>query len=101
MGKREISLGQLFIQEIIRALSWGIVVIIAVAVIFIGGQQQIKEGIEYGIDTFMTSAVIHGTHPYFIGKAKQLVKEGIEYGLTKSSGKIKIVVQLEDRTSGE
>jgi hypothetical protein len=36
--------------------------------------------------------VVYATHPYLIGKTKQLVKEGIEFSINKAAEQARIVI---------
>lgn len=76
MNEKEIGLGRLFVQEAVKAGTWGIVFLIIMGMFVFSIKQDIKEGIAYGIDRAFTRAVMIGTDPYLIGKVKQLIKEG-------------------------
>ena len=85
MNEKEISLGRLFVQEIVRAGTWGIIFLIVMGMFLTTIKQDIKEGIAYGVERIATQVTVQATDPYLIGKAKQLIKEGIEYSLKKAS----------------
>ncbi len=85
MAENRVRLGRLFIQEVIKAGTWGAVFLIVVAVFIMAVKQDIKEGIAYGIDRLVSEVVAVGTNPVLIGKTKQLVKEGIEYSVAKAA----------------
>jgi hypothetical protein len=89
MGENQISLGRLFVQELIRAGTWGIVLLFILGIFMLSIKQEIKEGIAYGVQRVAGEAVMVGTNPYLIGKSKQLIKEGIEYTLAKTSREIR------------
>jgi hypothetical protein len=89
MGDKQISLGRLFVQEVIRAGTWGIVLLFILGVFMLSIKQEIKEGIAYGVDRIVNEAVMVTTNPYLIGKSKQLIKEGIEYTLLKTSREVR------------
>ncbi len=89
MGEKQISLGRLFLQEVIRAGTWGIVLLLILGMFMLSIKQEIKEGIAYGVDRVVNEALMVATDPYLIGKSKQLVKEGIEYTLAKTSGEVR------------
>ncbi|MGD8228827.1 MAG: hypothetical protein PVH82_18190 [Desulfobacteraceae bacterium] len=89
MGENQISLGRLFVQELIRAGTWGIVLLFILGIFMLSIKQEIKEGIAYGVERVASEAVMVGTNPYLIGKSKQLIKEGIEYTLAKTSREIR------------
>jgi hypothetical protein len=78
MNENEIGLGRLFVQEAVKAGTWGIVFLIIMGMFIFSIKQDIKEGIAYGIDRAYTRAVMIGTDPYLIGKVRQLIKEGAE-----------------------
>jgi hypothetical protein len=98
MGENKISLGRLFVQELIRAGTWGIVLLFILGMFMLSFKQEIKEGIAYGVERVANEAVMVGTNPYLIGKSKQLIKEGIEYTLAKTSKEIRGI--LNDYTVG-
>jgi hypothetical protein len=89
MGDKQISLGHLFLQEVIRAGTWGVVLLLILGVFMLSIKQEIKEGIAYGVDRIVHEAVMVTTDPYLIGKSKQLIKEGIEYTLLKTSREVR------------
>ena len=89
MGEKQISLGRLFVQEAIRAGTWGIVLLFILGMFMLSIKQEIKEGIAYGVDRVVNEAVMVATNPYLIGKSKQLIKEGIEYTLSKTSREVR------------
>jgi hypothetical protein len=85
MAETHIRLRRLFIQEVIKAGTWGAVFLLVVAIFITAVKQDIKEGIAYGIDRLVSEVVSVGTNPVLIGKTKQLVKEGIEYSVAKAA----------------
>lgn len=89
MGEKQISMGRLFVQELIRAGTWGIVLLFILGMFMLSIKQEIKEGIAYGVERVASEAVMVGTNPYLIGKSKQLIKEGIEYALAKASREVR------------
>jgi hypothetical protein len=93
MSEREIGLGRLFVQEAIKAGTWGLILLIVTSLFLATVKQDIKEGIAYSVDRFISNAVSVGTHPVLIGKAKQLVKEGIEYSVTKAGKEARGVIR--------
>lgn len=92
MADDKVSLGRLFIQEMIRAGTWGIVLLLILGMFLMSIKQEIKEGIAYGVDRVANRAVMVATDPYLIGKSKQLVKEGIEYTLSKTGNEIRRIL---------
>ena len=93
MAENQIRFSRLFIQEVIKAGTWGAVFLIVVAVFIMAVKQDIKEGIAYGIDRFVSEVTFVATNPVFIGKTKQLVKEGIEYSMTKAAQEARHVIE--------
>jgi hypothetical protein len=89
MAENQISLGRLFVQEVIRAGTWGIVLLFILGIFMLSLKQEIKEGIAYSVERVVDEAVMVATDPYLIGKSKQLIKEGIEYTLTKTSREVR------------
>lgn len=88
MAEKQISLGRLFLQEVIRAGTWGMVLLFILGMFLLSLKQEIKEGIAYSVERVVNEAVMVATDPYLIGKSKQLIKEGIEYTLAKTSKEI-------------
>jgi hypothetical protein len=89
MAENQVSLGRLFVQEVIRAGTWGIVLLFILGIFMLSLKQEIKEGIAYSVERVVDEAVMVATDPYLIGKSKQLIKEGIEYTLTKTSREVR------------
>ena len=85
MSEKEIGLGRLFVQEAIKASTWGMIFMLIMGMLILSLKQDIKEGIAYGIDRIAGHVTLFVTDPYLIGKTKQLAKEGIEYSLEKAS----------------
>ena len=85
MSEKQIGLGRLFIEEAIRAGAWGAVSLLVMAVFITAIKQDIKEGIDFGMDRFISEVVFLATDPALVEKTKQLVKEGIEYSVTKAA----------------
>jgi len=92
MSEKEIGLGRLFVQEAVKAGTWGFIFLLIMGMFITSIKQDIKEGIAYGVDRIVNKAVFYGTHPYLIGKTKQLVKEGIEFSLNKAAEQARIVI---------
>ena len=92
MSEKEISLGRLFVQEAIKAGTWGFIFLLIMGMFITSIKQDIKEGIAYGVDRLVTQAVVYATNPYLIGKTKQLVKEGIEFSLNRAAEQARIVI---------
>ena len=92
MSEKVISLGRLFVQEAIKAGTWGFIFLLIMGMFITSIKQDIKEGIAYGVDRLVSQVVVYATHPYLIGKTKQLVKEGIEFSLKRAAEKARIVI---------
>jgi len=92
MSGKEISLGRLFVQEAVKAGTWGFIFLLIMGMFITSIKQDIKEGIAYGMDRLVTQVVVYATNPYLIGKTKQLVKEGIEFSLNKAAEQASIVI---------
>ena len=93
MKEQEMGLGRMFIYELVKAGAWGIVLMLVLGMFILTIKQDIKEGIAYGIDRAFTRAVMIGTDPYLIGKAKQLVKEGVEYSIEKTGKETRAILE--------
>ena len=92
MSQNDISLGRLFVQEAIKAGTWGFIFLLIMGMFITSIKQDIKEGIAYGMDRLVTQVVVYATNPYLIGKTKQLVKEGIEFSLKRAGEQASIVI---------
>lgn len=92
MSEKEISLGRLFVQEAIKAGTWGFIFLLIMGMFITSIKQDIKEGIAYGVDRLVTQVVFFATNPYLIGKTKQLVKKGIEFSLKRAGEQARIVI---------
>ena len=92
MSEKEISLGRLFVQEAVKAGTWGFIFLLIMGMFITSIKQDIKEGIAYGMDRLVTQVVVYATNPYLVGKTKQLVKEGIEFSLNKAAEQARIVI---------
>jgi hypothetical protein len=85
MAETHIRMSRLFIQEAVKAGTWGAVFLLIVAIFITAVKQDIKEGIAYGIDRLVSEVVGVGTNPVLIGRTKQLFKGGIEYSVAKAA----------------
>ncbi|MGD2124890.1 MAG: hypothetical protein PVG99_02350 [Desulfobacteraceae bacterium] len=92
MSEKEIGLGRLFVQEAIKAGTWGFILLLVMGIFLLSVKQDIKEGIAYSVDRVASKSMLYATNPVLIGKTKQLIKEGIEYTLTKASREAKAVL---------
>ena len=92
MSENPVSLGRLFVQEAVRAGTWGLIFLIVVGILSISIRKDVKKAIAYGIDHAIESTMIYATNPVLIGKTKQLIKEGIEYTLSNASKEAKSVL---------
>ena len=97
MSEKEIGLGRLFIQEVVKAGTWGIIFLIIIGMFITSIKQDIKEGIAYGVDRVLTQGIYLATDPYLIGKSKQLVKEGIEYSLSKAAREVRMILKEQSK----
>ncbi|MFH1490226.1 MAG: hypothetical protein ABII06_15080 [Pseudomonadota bacterium] len=100
MSEKEISLGRIFVQEAVKAGTWGLIFLLVMGMLLTSIKQEIKEGISYGVDRIVSMAIATATDPYLVGKAKQLGKEGIEYTLTKAAGEVKGIMEQDISRSG-
>jgi hypothetical protein len=96
MAANETGLKRLFIQELIKAVTRGVIFLIVIWILLFSIKQDIKEGIAFGIDRFIADTTSVATDPYLIGKAKQLVKEGIEYSVAKMGHEVRYVTDARD-----
>jgi hypothetical protein len=77
----EVGLGRVFLKELVRASSWGIMTLVVVTILLIGGKQNIKEAIDFTFKRAIgeTLAVVYNP------LVKQDVKEAIEFLSQQSS----------------
>jgi hypothetical protein len=85
MAEKQIGFGRFFVQEAIRAGTWGAVFLLVMAVLIAAMKQDIKEGIAFGVDRLVSEAAFAATDRALIGNAKQLVKRGIDYSVMKAA----------------
>jgi hypothetical protein len=85
MSEKETNLGRLFVQEAVKAGTWGIVLLLVMGMFVASIKQDIKEAIAYGVDRLVSDVVVTAAHPVLLEKTRQLVKEGIDYSLTKAA----------------
>jgi hypothetical protein len=79
--EKQMGYGRFFVQEAIRAGTWGVVFLLVMAVLITAMKQDIKEGIAFGVDRLVSEAAFVATDRVLIGSAKQLVKKGIDYSV--------------------
>ena len=90
------DLKAVIIKEAVRASIWGGIFLIVMTIFMSAIKQNIKEGIDFGLNRVAAEAKKIATDPYLIGKAKQLVKEGIEYSLDSAGNKyVEAIVKSE------
>jgi hypothetical protein len=99
MADRDISLGRLFVQEAVKAGTWGFVFLLAVSIFIASIKQDIKEGIAFGVDRFLSDVALLADDPELISEAKRLIKRGIEYSATAASKEAKGI--LAEKTKAE
>jgi hypothetical protein len=83
MTEKQMGYGRFFVQEAIRAGTWGVVFLLVMAVLITAMKQDIKEGIAFGVDRLVSEVAFVATDRVLIGSAKQLVKKGIDYSVMK------------------
>ena len=85
MTEKEIGFGRFFVQEAIRAGTWGAAFLLVMAVLITAMKQDIKEGIAFGVDRLVSEAAHTATDRFLVGNVKQLVKKGIDYSVMKAA----------------
>ena len=85
MAEKQSDLGRFFVQEVVRAGTWGAVFLLVMAVLITAMKQDIKEGIAFAVDRLVSEAAFVATDRVLIGNAKQLVKKGIDYSVMKAA----------------
>jgi hypothetical protein len=89
MSNREVSLGRLFVQEAVRAGTWGLIFLLVMGMFVTSLKKDIKRGIAFGVDRFVSKVVMTATDPALVVKTKRLVKNGIDYSIGKAAKKTK------------
>lgn len=79
------SLGRLFVKELVRAISWGIVFLLVVVVFFIGAKQNIKEAIDFSFKRAVGEVYFLVSNP----EVKQDIKEAIDFMSEQSTKQLK------------
>ena len=74
MSEKEIGLGRLFVQEAVKAGTWGLIFLLIMGMFIVSIKQDIKEGIAFAVDRVANRATATATNPVLIGRAKQLIK---------------------------
>jgi hypothetical protein len=92
MSEKEIELGRLFVQEAVKACTWGVIFLIVMGMFFTSIKKDLKEAVAFGVDRVISRAVVLATNPQLIEKSKQLVKEGVEYSVKKAAGEVKQII---------
>ena len=99
MADKDIGLGRLFVQEAVKAGTWGFVFLLAASIFIASIKQDIKEGIAYGVDRFLSDVVLIADDPALLSEAKRLAKRAIEYSATTASREVKKI--LAEKTKAE
>ena len=85
VSDREISLGRIFVQEAVRAGTWGLVFLLVMGMFVASIKKDIKQGIAFGVDRLVSKAVMTATDPALVVKTKKLVKNGIDYSIGQAA----------------
>ena len=85
MAEKQAGYGRFFVQEAIRAGTWGAAFLLVMAVLITAMKQDIKEGIAFGVDRLVSEMAFAATDRILIGNAKELVKKGIGYSVMKAA----------------
>lgn len=97
MSEKEISLGRLFVQEAIKAGIWGLIFLMIMGIFITSIKQDIKEGIAFGVDRFMTHVAFYATDLNLLRKTKELIEEGTEFSKTEAAKKILEILEEESK----
>ena len=92
MAEGKFPWGEIILKDAVRAATWGIVLVIIMAIFLAFIKQNIKEAIDFGAKRAVYETVRYATDPYLIGKGKQLIKEGVEYSIEKAGNKYREVI---------
>jgi len=86
---KENSLGQVFVRNLVAAISWGIIFLIVFLIVSLGVKQQIKESMQFAARmaiTEMSNSVL--AYPV-LTRIKQNTKESIEFSAKALSQELK------------
>jgi hypothetical protein len=106
MSEKEISLGRIFVQEAVKAGTWGFILLLFLSIFLTSIRQDMKKTIAFGIDRFVGQVFYYTTHPYMEEKARALAKKGIDYTLKRAADETRTLFHvpapdLQTRTPGE
>ena len=91
---KEEGLGSLFLRHLVMAIPWGIIILVVFFITLACLKQQIKESIQYSVESAVCEVVDFGFDPRIVAVVKQNLKEGIEY--LANTGKNEIIDILND-----
>jgi len=92
MAEKQIDWVDVILKDVVRAATWGIILLVILTLFLNVVKQDIKEAIDFGAKRIVYEAVRFGTDPFLIGKGKQLVKEGIEYSVDTAGRRYKKIL---------
>jgi hypothetical protein len=98
MSEKEISLGRLFVQEAVRAGTWGLVLLLVMGMFLMTIKQEIKEGIAYSVDRMIATTINEATDPALLRDTKEALKKGVEYSVTMAGSEVRKI--LAETTTG-
>jgi hypothetical protein len=81
----DVGLGRVFLEELVRATSWAIVFVVAIAVLLLSFKQDIKEAIDFTFQRAIGEVYFLATAP----EVKQDIKEAVEFMSKQSSAQVK------------
>lgn len=93
MSQNEIGLGRLFVQEAVKAGTWGLIFLLVMGMLITSVKQDIREAINYSVDRLAYGASNVATRPAFAGRVKTLVKKGVDYSLARAAVEAKGVIK--------
>jgi|AMFO01.1.fsa_nt_gi hypothetical protein len=88
----KVNLGELFVRECVRAIPWGIIVIVLIFLAITMEKQNMKEAIEYAARVSIREAKAAVLEPATFVPLKQKVKAAIEYTARVSAREAKAAV---------
>jgi hypothetical protein len=101
MTEKEFSLGRVFVQEAVKAATWGLIFLVVMGMFITSIKQDIKEGIAFGVDRFARQVFILATHPALEARTKALVKKGIDYTAKRASEEARALLEAVPGDPGE
>jgi len=79
------SLDKIFLVELVKAASWGTIILVVIAVLLLGAKQNIKEAIDFTLKRAVGEVYYFVSNPV----VKQDIKEALEFMSEQPSKEVK------------